>query len=253
MTSARELGPPYPKPLRGDVAGGDPTLRHHERQRQRPVHPPHHLDQSTRDRGPDLEVREPRFACCHELAAGVDDDLGGDQRVVDLPDYACQLGLPAPGLQEPRNRHLHAAKPIQRERPLELARRRGNVGADENEPVPLARPLAVEVIGPENLRRGDASARPHEGRPRAVEEPLALFLRREQPQHEDLQVRIGGRVEHHRPSTARSREDLRDALGTALAEVREAHAQDLRGRKLPPGLLLDPRLEVRGAVPEAVV
>src|SRR5215213_6629002 len=164
-----------------------------------------------------------------------------------------QLVLPALGLQEPQYRHLDAAHPVERERRLELAGGRGHVGADQNEPVSLFGPLAVELLGSEDLRLGDAPARPQKGRPRAVEEASALLLRRQQPQHEDLEVRVGRRVEHHWPPAAHPLEELQDALGTALAEIGEADAQDLRGLTASPGLLLDPRLEIRGAVAEAVV
>jgi hypothetical protein len=64
---------------------------------------------------------------------------------------------------------------------------------------------------------------------------------------------VGRRVEHHWPPAAHLLEELQDALWTALAKVGEADAQDLRGLTASPGLLLDPRLEVRGAVAKGVV
>src|SRR5215213_8649077 len=164
-----------------------------------------------------------------------------------------QLVLPALGLQEPQYRHLDAAHPVERERRLELAGGCGHVGADQNEPVSLFGPLAVEVLGSEDPGLGDAPARPHKGRSRAVEESLSPGLRREQPQDEDVEILIRHGVDHHRPAVFEAPEDRRDTLRPALAQVGEAHARDLRSVKAPPCLLLDPRLEVRGAVAEGVV
>ena len=146
--AARHLGPAHPEPARADVARGDPALGHQNESGSDRVEPLHHLDQRVRDGAPDSKFERPSASGGDELAARVDDHLGSRRGARRSPRRASANSCSrVPGSRSRGDGHLHAVHPIQRERLLELARRRLHVRADQHEPVPLARPLAVESLG----------------------------------------------------------------------------------------------------------
>ena len=143
--------------------------------------------------------------------------------------------------------------PVERERVLELARRRLHVRADQHEPVTVARAARVERLGAQRRRGLDAAAHAHERRAAAIDEGLPGRLGLEQPEHHHLEVGVLRRVDHHGPARLGLGQDLAHALGPAAADVLEPEAEHVVGAHGAARLLLDPAPEVRGGVAEGAV
>ena len=125
--------------------------------------------------------------------------------------------------------------------------------ADHDQPVPAAACVPPDPRPAQRRPGPQAAERPHERRPGAEQERLALALGLQHAAGHRLQVGVLGGVDHHPRPARRAGQHLADPGRPAEPDVRQADAAHILRPDRPPALLRNENRQVRRPVPERAV
>src|SRR6476469_3336741 len=166
-------------------------------------------------------------AAAEQGAAGEQQHIGGGEGLGDLPADGGNMIVASFGVQQGGHVQFGFGEPAAFLRLGDLPAGQADMGTDDNEPMP------ARTTGGPDLRRGERTLRFEPGertgerRTTPVSERLALLLRLQNAQYDDLQVGVIGRIDHDEGAAGDPAQDLGDPSGPAEPDVVQGDAVHL--------------------------